>query len=64
MSETIPVFLHGSAARGPLAANSSLGVRSGKRYDSFSEIPRDELDGEDSLRSAKLRGKKKKKIRF
>ena len=35
-------------ASGPLAGLFyGLGVRSGKRFDSFCEIPRDELDGED-----------------
>ena len=42
-------FLVGGAASGPLAGLFyGLGVRLGDRYDSFSEIPRDELEGEES----------------
>ena len=45
----ILVFLHGRAASGPLAGLFyGLGVRSGDRYDSFSEIPPDELEVEES----------------
>ena len=40
--------LQGGAASGPLAGLFyGLGVRLGKRSDSFSEVPRDELDGEE-----------------
>ena len=40
--------LQRGAASGPLAGLFyGLGVRSGKRDDSSSEIPRDELDGEE-----------------
>ena len=47
----ILVFLYGRAASGPLAGLFyGLGVRLGDRYDSFCEIPREELD----LRSAKI----------
>ena len=37
-----------------------LGVRSGKRSDSFSEIPRDELDGEE-CKAKDREGKRKEK---